>query len=329
MADGDTPDWRALFTELDALDADADAAARQRRGHAFERALWGMFDSAEMEPRSRFRPSGEEIDGSFLHHARPMLFEAKWTKVPVPASLLYAFRGKLDGKLAGTLGIFVSMGGYSKDAVDALIAGKSLNLILFDGDDMRNLARADGIGIEAAIDFKLRAAAEEGTPFMPLLGPSPGRPHACGAPTEQLVIVEGPSDVAVMRALLEVRNVRSRTTLTPAGGRLNQPLVALAQLALARDAKRLIIVADGDRQPDEVRRQIERTLAEADAPADVEYAIIVIDPNLEIALGLPDRRLPITLEAVIKGIDLDARARSNPELGRLLRLLGILNGNDA
>ncbi|MGH3193393.1 MAG: DUF3226 domain-containing protein [Streptosporangiaceae bacterium] len=213
--------------------------------------------------------------------------------------------------------------------MDALIAGKSLNLILFDGDDMRNLARADGIGIEAAIDFKLRAAAEEGTPFMPLPGPGPGRPHARGAPTDQLVIVEGPSDVAVMRALLEVRNVKSRTTLTPAGGRLNQPLVALAQLGLAPDAKRLIIVADGDRQPDEVRRQIERTLAEADAPADVEYAIIVIDPNLEIALGLPDRRLPITPEAAINGIDLDARARSNPELGRLLRLLGILNADDA
>ena len=61
-----------------------------------------------------------------------MLFEAKWTGDPVPASMLYQFRGKLEGKLTGTLGIFISIGGYSADAVDALVAGKSLNLVLFD-----------------------------------------------------------------------------------------------------------------------------------------------------------------------------------------------------
>lgn len=37
-----------------------------------------------------------------------MLLEAKWTKNPMPASSLYQFKGKIDGKLAGTLGLFTA-----------------------------------------------------------------------------------------------------------------------------------------------------------------------------------------------------------------------------
>ena len=50
------------------------------------------------------------------------LLEAKWRKQPIPASDLYAFKGKVDGKLVGTIGVFISMSDYSADAIDALKA---------------------------------------------------------------------------------------------------------------------------------------------------------------------------------------------------------------
>ena len=70
--------------------------------------------------------------------------------------------GKVNGKLVGTIGLFASMSGFSRDSVDALVAGKELNLILMDGDDVRAVVCGD-IAIEDAIQLKLRAAAEAGT----------------------------------------------------------------------------------------------------------------------------------------------------------------------
>jgi hypothetical protein len=45
-------------------------------------------------------------------------------KDPTLAADLYAFKGKVDGKLVGTIGVFVSMRGYSTEAIDALKLGK-------------------------------------------------------------------------------------------------------------------------------------------------------------------------------------------------------------
>jgi hypothetical protein len=104
-------DWRTHYASLRSLPAKRSRSARQRRGKEFERVLYDMLVEADMEPRSSYRPVGEEIDGSFLYGDRTLLFEAKWTRDPVPASSLYQFKGKLDGKLSGTLGAFISMGG--------------------------------------------------------------------------------------------------------------------------------------------------------------------------------------------------------------------------
>lgn len=85
----------------------------QQRGRTFERMLTQLLSRENMEPRSSMRPSGEEIDGSFAMGDRFFLLEAKWHATPIPASALYAFKGKVDGKLIGTIGVFLSMSDYS------------------------------------------------------------------------------------------------------------------------------------------------------------------------------------------------------------------------
>jgi hypothetical protein len=62
--------------------------------------------------------------------------EMKWEQNPVSASPIYAFRAKVEGKLMGTIGVFISINGYSADAPEALRYGKTINTILFDGEDI-------------------------------------------------------------------------------------------------------------------------------------------------------------------------------------------------
>ncbi len=139
----------------------------QQRGRTFERVLNRMLSKEEMEPRTSMRPSGEEIDGSFTMGNSFYLLEAKWHASPIPASSLYSFKGKVDGKLIGTIGVFFSMSDDSKDAVDALLNGKELNLILFGHKDLL-LVDSGKITLREAMRIKLRYAADYGQPFYPL-----------------------------------------------------------------------------------------------------------------------------------------------------------------
>ncbi|MEV6689860.1 restriction endonuclease [Micromonospora sp. NPDC051196] len=318
-------DWRAQFLALESIPQDASGAEKRQRGQRFEGVLEAMFANAGLDPRTRYRPKGEEIDGSFVFQGRPMLLEAKWTKDPIPASALYQFKGKLDGKLSGTIGVFISMGGYSGDAVDALIAGKSLNLILFDGSEIREIVRPEGVGIVEALAIKLRAAAEAGTPFFSIAPQSQAR-----SPKSQklLFIVEGAYDLRLMISLAERSSNPPDFNIIPAGGLLNIAPVALAQLQMHREVDRLVIVIDSDGKAGWNQKRIADRLRVGDFSDEVEIEFITLDPTFEVALGITDtprrRPQPGTLGRSIADLDIDALAVQSKELRRLFRLLEIL-----
>jgi hypothetical protein len=198
----------------------------RQRGRSFERVLTQMLSFADMEPHTNMRPDGEEIDGSFAMGDRFFLLEAKWHATPIPASALYAFKGKVDGKFIGTTGTFFSMSDYSTDAVDALIAGKELNLILFGEKDL--LLIEDGkITMREAMRVKLRYAAEYGQPFFPLethLAEQSrfGQPAAIPKLQQQwTIIVESVDDVSTIEALMRRFQTSSSIAVFPAGGQLS------------------------------------------------------------------------------------------------------------
>lgn len=209
----------------------ANPAWFQRRGRSFERVLKHIFESAGMAPRASMRPSGEEIDGSFAMGDRFFLLEAKWHTPPIAASALYAFKGKVDGKLVGTIGVFLSMSDYSAEAVDALLYGKELNLILFGRQDLL-LIEEQKISMQEAIRVKLRYAAEYGQPFFDLsthlaeqarLGAEASIPKP---QCEWTIIVEGVDDVRTIEELLSRFEIPAKVTVFPAGGQLSvAPLV--------------------------------------------------------------------------------------------------------
>ena len=116
-----------------------------KRGKAFEKVLGLILELEKIRHVLAYRPSGEEIDGAFWWNDRTFLLEAKWHKDPLPASSIYTFKGKVDGKFSGTCGVFISMSGYSTECVDALVHGKALNILLFDEKDIEAIIGVDDI----------------------------------------------------------------------------------------------------------------------------------------------------------------------------------------
>jgi hypothetical protein len=70
-------DWRAEFDAVVNLDATASATDKAARGRQLEKIFYAMFDEAGLRPRSSYRPTGEEVDGSFRISGRTMLLEVK------------------------------------------------------------------------------------------------------------------------------------------------------------------------------------------------------------------------------------------------------------
>jgi hypothetical protein len=244
-------------------------ATPQTRGREFEVFLRDLLAASSLDPRLRIRPAGEEIDGSFVHHHRAFLVEAKWTKKAIPASTIYAFKGKVDGKLVGTIGTFISISGYSGDAVDALRVGKALNIVLFNDADVR---AAIDVGFDVVLDYKLRAAADTGE-LMVEYQREIAEPHGKALVT---FVVENAADAFVLRGFAE--QVRRRTSGAPAfsvvsaQGRLGLGPVASA-LARAGNSK-VAIVADASPGLSEDLSAIRRAVA----GDDVE--IIAVSPTL-------------------------------------------------
>lgn len=135
--------------------------ARRQRGYHLEGFLYSLLESEGLKPSTNYRPDGEEIDGSFILDGRFFLLEAKWHSEPMPASAIYSFKGKVDGKLSGTLGLFVSMSGYGPETIGALIRGKELNILLFDAIDIAS-ALAEGHSFRETLEARLRTAAQYG-----------------------------------------------------------------------------------------------------------------------------------------------------------------------
>jgi len=110
------------------------------------------------------KSGGVQIDGFFELDHKFFLVETKWTTKELPASELFAFRGRVDGKLAGTLGVVISIAGFSADAEWMLTTGHAINIILMTKDELVLALSQEGSFTEI-IRAKLREAALRGWPL--------------------------------------------------------------------------------------------------------------------------------------------------------------------
>jgi hypothetical protein len=108
----------------------------QQRGFALERILRDLFALFDLDPKASFRNTGEQIDGAFTFDNTDYILEAKWQQEPVGTHQLDTLHSKLTRTtLDNTLGLFLSINGYSDDGVRAHSSGRRL-MILMDGSHL-------------------------------------------------------------------------------------------------------------------------------------------------------------------------------------------------
>ena len=136
----------------------------QARGFELESFMYDLFELFDLDPKSSFKNTGEQIDGAFTLEGTDYLFEAKWHQKKVGGQSLGSFSSKVQGKLDNTLGLFLSINGFSSDGVKAHSTARP-SIILMDGADLMAV-------LEERIDFvtlllrKKRHAAQTGNIYL-------------------------------------------------------------------------------------------------------------------------------------------------------------------
>ncbi len=135
-----------------------------KRGFDFEKFLNELFILFDLDPKSSFKIAGEQIDGAFTFDTNDYLLEAKWQKAPVNAGDLYKFAGVLSGKLKNTLGLFISINGFSSECTE--VKGDGIkSMVLMDGPDL-NMVLEGRITLNDLLYRKRRHASQTGNIYL-------------------------------------------------------------------------------------------------------------------------------------------------------------------
>ncbi len=154
----------SLRERFEALMSEGNA---QTRGYLLEQFLNDLFDFEGLDPRRSFKLVSEQIDGSFAWRGRTCLVEAKWVRKPVAGADFGAFNYKLEGKTVDTRGVYISINGYSPQAIEGMNAKGALKFVCLDGAHIMGAVLSSD-GLEAILERVWRHADETGESYLPV-----------------------------------------------------------------------------------------------------------------------------------------------------------------
>ncbi len=125
-------DKSKLQQRLDALHS---AVGTQKGGYDFQDWFYDLLDFCEIENRRPYVSSGRQIDGSLTLDGTTYLVELKFTAAQADAPDIDSLRSKVDDKADNTMGIIVSISGYSSVAITQA-SGRKTTLLLLDASHL-------------------------------------------------------------------------------------------------------------------------------------------------------------------------------------------------
>lgn len=141
------------------------ASDRQSSGYAIEKILYRLFELSDLDPKGSFKIVGEQIDGAFSFNFEEYLLEVKWRNKPTPLSDLDSFSSKIGRKFENTLGLFISISGFSEEAIEQFKNSADKRVLLMDGEDLIAVFE-ERISFSSLLNRKRREAAQTGNIYL-------------------------------------------------------------------------------------------------------------------------------------------------------------------
>lgn len=105
-----------------------------KRGYELEELIGRLCRAYDVEYDPPRRTPGQQIDGAIKFQGRHLVIEARWRKDKADFGDIQKLSGKAKARIVGTLGLFLSMEGFTSDGVDLwLRSGNQRDCILLQG----------------------------------------------------------------------------------------------------------------------------------------------------------------------------------------------------
>lgn len=138
---------------------------KHQRGRDFEGFINELFALYDLEPRASYVMEYEQIDGAFSFDTDHYVLEAKWWADRIGRRELDVFKANIERKGKNTLGLYVSVNGFTGDAL--AVYSFSTPFITMDGGDF--MAVLDQrIRLDELMSRKKRHASETGHCHLPV-----------------------------------------------------------------------------------------------------------------------------------------------------------------
>ncbi len=165
-------EFKRAETDKDALRARLDAlntkVGTQEGGYEFESWFFDLLDFCEIQNRRPYKSGGRQIDGSLTVEGTTHLVELKFTSNQVGAEEIDSLRAKVEDKAENTMGVMLSVSGYSKVAIEQA-SGRRTTTLLLDASHLY-MFLTGAMELHEIICRVRRHAAQTGEAFLP-----PGR----------------------------------------------------------------------------------------------------------------------------------------------------------
>jgi Holliday junction resolvase-like predicted endonuclease len=218
----------SLVQKLDALRAAYRDMARlenmtpQARGQRFNDWIADLLRAYGVVARENQRSLGE-VDVHFSLENLRFILEAKWTKAKADTGQLAKLQKRVRQRLSGTYGVFVSMAGYTPEALADLTQGERLELILLDREHVDAMLAGE-ISPIALFMRLIDEASFTGRAYTPM---AVVRQSIPGTPRADRVYREGQSSERFRIPLADVRastDDRNSQSWDPYQGRRGNPI---------------------------------------------------------------------------------------------------------
>lgn len=155
-------DKTKLQQELESLHS---KIGTQEGGYEFEDWFYRMLDYCEITNRKPYKSGGRQIDGSLTLDGTTYLVELKFQRDQASATDVDSLKAKVNKMADNTMGIMVSMSGYSSVAISDASGSKTTTLLLDAGHVY--LFLMGSMGFDEILARVRRHASQTGEAYLP------------------------------------------------------------------------------------------------------------------------------------------------------------------